>query len=63
MKFETNKETEISCPKCGARLLVKENRYSGRQFLGCPRWPDCDHTQEIPESMIMRATGQRELFK
>jgi len=63
MKLPKNKPVEISCPECGAKLIVKENRHTGKQFLGCPRWPDCDHTQPIPESIIMRESGQQELFQ
>lgn len=62
MKFVVNSEVNLTCLQCGARLLVKENRYNGTQFLGCPRWPECTYTREIPQSMIMRATGQAELF-
>jgi len=62
MKFVVNSEVEILCPECGGKMLVKENRHTGHQFLGCPRWPDCNHTEKIPESMIMKATGQKELL-
>lgn len=54
----------ISCPKCGpaSRLVVRTRKDGKGQFLGCPNWPECDHTAEIPESIKMRAAGQRGLF-
>lgn len=63
MKFSVNSQTERYCPNHPTvKLIVKENRQNGNQFLGCPEWPDCDHTEGIPETMKMRALGQPELF-
>lgn len=52
-EFQNNKPVDLRCPKCSAdtRLLIKTNRHTGGQFLGCPNWPECDYTREIPESM------------
>jgi ssDNA-binding Zn-finger/Zn-ribbon topoisomerase 1 len=62
--FPENHETDIPCPKCDqhTKLIVKTNRVNSNQFLGCPNWPDCSYTQEIPEAWIMRAQGQPTLF-
>lgn len=40
---------ELTCPFCGpgARLVIRTNRASGRDFVGCERWPKCDHTQPL----------------
>ena len=62
IKFVINSKTELACEACGAVMIVKENRTTGHQFLGCNNWPDCDRTRSIPESMKMRASGQPELF-
>ena len=67
-KFVINSEVDIYCQECkeagrgAVKLIVKENRITHHQFLGCSQYPECVHTQEIPESMIMRAQGQQELF-
>jgi ssDNA-binding Zn-finger/Zn-ribbon topoisomerase 1 len=62
-KYEDGKEAMITCPECGSpKLVVRTNTANGGQFLGCPNWPNCKHTQSIPESWKMRATGQPELF-
>jgi ssDNA-binding Zn-finger/Zn-ribbon topoisomerase 1 len=64
IKFVEGAETELTCPNClGApRLIVRTNRRTGHQFLGCQRWPECDFCAEIPESMVMQALGQPTLF-
>jgi ssDNA-binding Zn-finger/Zn-ribbon topoisomerase 1 len=58
-----NTPVERSCPRCGptVRLLVKTNRHNGTQFLGCPRWPECDHTEPVPEALRMQALGAQRL--
>jgi len=62
-KFENNLPTDIPCPKCkGTTLIVKTNHINENQFLGCPNWPDCEYTRQIPEAWKMRAQGQKELF-
>ncbi|NUP98604.1 MAG: type I DNA topoisomerase [Armatimonadetes bacterium] len=38
-------ETEHDCPKCGAKMLLREGRYG--QFLGCSRYPDCDQIMRL----------------
>jgi ssDNA-binding Zn-finger/Zn-ribbon topoisomerase 1 len=59
MKFQDNSEVNQYCPNCVPlrKLIVKTNQHTERQFLGCPNWPDCDYTTEIPESMRMKAAG------
>ena len=54
----------IACPNCGpsTQLVIRENNYTGAMFLACPNYPACQHTQEIPESLNMQASGQKTLF-
>ena len=54
----------IACPNCGpaTQLVVRENNYTGAMFLACPNYPACQHTQEIPESINLIASGQKTLF-
>lgn len=63
IKFQVNAETNRYCPTCVPirKLIVKENRHTGHQFLGCPNWPECEHTEPIPDDMIMIATGASRL--
>jgi ssDNA-binding Zn-finger/Zn-ribbon topoisomerase 1 len=49
------------CPECGSVLMVRTNRKTDTQFLGCDRWPECKHTEPIPETLLMRLTGAPEL--
>lgn len=45
------------CELCGARMVEWTNRRTGKPFLGCSRYPDCNYTREIPESIKMRRAG------
>ena len=65
IKLTENAESAILCHECAIepqKLVVKTNRKTGGQFLGCPRYPDCRHTEPIPEAMLMQAMGQQTLF-
>lgn len=64
-KFIENYESDLLCPQCDTpprKLVVKTNRHTGHQFLGCPNFPDCTYTRGIPEEWVMRANGQPGLF-
>lgn len=50
------------CPDCGAGLIIRENRENGSQFIGCMSWPNCTHTEAIPETLRMRLMGAPTLF-
>ncbi len=55
-----NMATELTCPLCGGRLLVKTNRETQHQFLGCERFSltGCTYTEpRIPEGIRMRLMG------
>jgi ssDNA-binding Zn-finger/Zn-ribbon topoisomerase 1 len=62
--FEDGKESELICPDCAGevRLVVRTNKKSGNQFLGCPNWPDCNYTRGIPEAWRMERAGQPKLL-
>lgn len=54
---------EILCPKCDAppKLIIRTNRANDSKFLGCPNFPECRHTQPIPQDMLMEAAGAQRL--
>ena len=62
--FPNGMESMLYCPTCVPRkkLVVRTNKQNQTQFLGCPGYPMCDHTQKIPDEWILRALGQPELF-
>ncbi|HEX9637863.1 MAG TPA: type I DNA topoisomerase [Acidobacteriota bacterium] len=45
LKESMQEQSDIDCPKCGAKLVAKWGR-NGR-FLACPNYPECKHTQEL----------------
>jgi len=60
LNLPENSEVEKYCPNQAhpaVKLVVKTNRKTGYQFLGCPLWPYCAHTENIPEEIKMRASG------
>jgi len=61
--FQNGAESQIACPECGpsTRLVVRTNRQNQSQFLGCPKWPECNHTRPIPESWRLKAAGAQML--
>lgn len=58
---------DIKCPDClnsgfGPRLMViRTNRANGSEFLGCSRFPECQHTQPLPEWIFMERAGAERL--
>ena len=46
-----------TCPECGKPLFVRTNRETGQLFLGCSQYPECDHTEPLPEDLVLRAQG------
>jgi ssDNA-binding Zn-finger/Zn-ribbon topoisomerase 1 len=54
-----NMTTELTCPQCGGRLIVKTAKTTQHQFLGCElfRETGCGYTQAIPEGLLMKLAG------
>ena len=46
-----------ACPQCSEPLIIRVNKLSGLEFLGCTQWPTCDHTEPLPFSIILRRQG------
>ncbi len=46
-----------ACPDCGRELVVRTNRRTGGDFLGCSGWPRCSYTEPIPQGLVMRRLG------
>lgn len=47
-KDVTQEELQEDCPKCGKPLSIRLGK-RGR-FIGCTGYPECDHTQALPNS-------------
>ncbi len=35
------KESTFPCPLCGTMMVFRTGKKSGKEFLGCPKWPKC----------------------
>lgn len=53
----TEFKIEKRCPECGRELLVRVNRQNDSEFLGCVGFPECRHTEALPESIRMQRLG------
>lgn len=56
-------ETARKCPQegCNGRLIIRQNRKTLSHFLGCENWPNCLHTEPLPEDVKMVAMGAMKL--
>jgi restriction system protein len=50
-----------ACPECGSALVERINRQNGSRFLGCRRWPECQHSEEVPAFWAMKRAGAQPL--
>jgi ssDNA-binding Zn-finger/Zn-ribbon topoisomerase 1 len=53
-----------ACPRCGQPLEIKANRETGEQFLACSAYREtgCKYAEPLPEAIVLRRAGQKELF-
>jgi len=42
-------------------LVERRNKETKELFLGCERYPECPHTEEIPIDQRLRAMGAKPL--
>ena len=42
---QLNENNEI-CPQCGGKLITRNNKKDGSQFIGCKNYPECRYTQK-----------------
>ncbi len=60
--MEKDAKVTKSCPKCGEPLVIRTNRQTGQEFLGCSQYPRCTHTEELPEYFQLKRAGAPTLF-
>lgn len=54
-------ETTIACAECGKTMIVRVNRETQSEFLGCSTYPTCTNTQPLPEWFRLKAAGAQML--
>ncbi len=50
----TVEETDMTCEKCGAKMIVKSGRFG--KFAACPNYPNCKFTKPLIEKEIAAPT-------
>lgn len=43
-------EPEMTCPKCGKDMIVRQRKSDGSAFFGCAGFPQCRETMSIKEA-------------
>jgi ssDNA-binding Zn-finger/Zn-ribbon topoisomerase 1 len=51
------------CKVCGRPMQIKRNRATSEEFLGCSMWPECTHTEPLPEAIKLRRQGYQDMFE
>ena len=46
----TEKPTGKICPKCGSPLIMRLGKFG--QFYACSKFPDCKHTESLPQKTL-----------
>jgi ssDNA-binding Zn-finger/Zn-ribbon topoisomerase 1 len=49
------------CPDCGEPLVIRLNRSTETEFLGCSTYPECRFTTPVPADLVMRRAGAKPL--
>ena len=59
---EKQPEIKLTCPECSAELVIRTNRTTQEQFLGCRRYPTCLHTQPLTPYIKAKLAGHPTMF-
>ena len=54
-------ETTMACADCGQVMVVRVNKATQTEFLGCSKYPLCDHTEPLPEWLRLKKLGAPQL--
>ena len=54
---EVKEDISKLCPECGQKLMVRTNRKTETDFLGCSEWPGCKYTETLPIDIEMKRRG------
>lgn len=57
-KAEKQKKLLGKCPKCGGNLIIRVSRKTGKQFVGCSSYPDCNVSYPLPQNAKIIKTGK-----
>lgn len=53
------RRTNIPCPRCGAIMVIRQNKAEQTFFLGCNTFPNCKGTREIEERMYFEINKKK----
>ena len=53
------KPENLTCPKCGGRMVSRTNSRDGSRFWGCADYPTCNGTRNTDGEVPTRENSQR----
>ena len=56
-----NEHITATCPQCSKPLVIRRNKKTDKEFLGCEQWPDCTYTEPLPAYIEMKRAGAQTL--
>ena len=59
MMPDERRKSARNCPECGQPMTPWND--GGMEHLGCSAWPECRHTEPLPEDVLMRRQNTRTL--
>lgn len=51
------RQLQVACTACGKPMVMRKNKATGGEFLGCSGWPECTETQPVPAYIHMQRQG------
>jgi DNA topoisomerase-1 len=49
ISFKRNQKFVGECPKCGGNLKIIRSKKTGKRFIGCDNFPDCNCSYPLPQ--------------
>ncbi|MBD3155645.1 MAG: DNA topoisomerase I, partial [Candidatus Aenigmarchaeota archaeon] len=49
ISFKRNQKMVGECPKCGGNLKIIRSKKTGKRFIGCDNFPDCNRSYPLPQ--------------
>ena len=57
-KTEKEQATLGTCPKCKKPLIIRRSKRTGKQFVGCSGYPNCDMSYPLPQNALIIKIGK-----
>ena len=52
----------VKCEKCGSEMLLRKNKSTNTEFLGCSSFPKCRNTISFEEDSYYEGDSREDLY-